>query len=182
MFAEVPGGGALPWACLSGIKRSLCKESVYDGGICRVDLTGNHSGGVCVFDSIHHNIVCPRASFSHTQIVEIALTVAYTVTQTWLYAIYTNKTNTHSFHTKYSSASVSLRHTHGHANAFTCCFCTPPRHTPFRHSPLSSHTNLAFRYSLSSSSSRQADMQQCVVQCCVVVVWWCCFSEKSGPV
>lgn len=126
-------------------------------------LTGNHSGGVCVCDSIHHNIVCPRASFSHTQIVEIALTVAYTATQTWLYAIYTN---THSFHTKYSSASVSLRHTHGHASAFTCCFCTPPRHTPFRHSPLSSHTNLAFRYSLSRSSSRQADR----LQCCVVVV------------
>lgn len=46
--------------------------------------------GVC--ESIHHNIVCPRASFSHTQITEIALTVAYTVTQTCLCTIYTNMT------------------------------------------------------------------------------------------
>lgn len=130
-------------------------------------------------EGIHHNIVCPRASFSHTRIIEIALTVAHTVTQTRLCTTYTNKTNTHSFHTK--PVYPSDTHTQPCQCLRILLFYTPPRHTashtPFRHtlSSLSTHThahtNLASRYSLSSSSSRQADMVQCVVQCSVVR-WW----------
>lgn len=119
MLAEVPGGGALPWARLSAIKWSLCKESMYDAGIWRVDsfsffffviapkraITVDVSVRVC--ESIHHNIVCPRASFSHTGIAEIVLTVAYTVTQTCLYKIlYTQTRQTYTHSTQNKSPAV----------------------------------------------------------------------------
>lgn len=71
-----PCGGAQPWACLSGNKGGLRKQSVYDGGIWRVvvcfflsacesrALTGNHSGGVCVRVSII--ILSAQGPVSHT--------------------------------------------------------------------------------------------------------------------
>lgn len=118
-----PCVGALPWACLSGYKRGpLQAECVWwwdlEGrfflSACESRaLTGNHSGGgVC--GGIHHNIVCPRASFSHTRIIEIALTVAHTVTQKYLCTIYTQD--------KYTLLPHKMQ----------LCQCTPQTHTHTR--------------------------------------------------
>lgn len=53
-------------------------------------------GSVCVCECIHHNIVCPRASSSHTPTVEIALTIAYTVTQSCLCTTHAQARLTHT--------------------------------------------------------------------------------------
>lgn len=142
-------------------------------------LTGNHSRGGCVYEGIHHNIVYLRASFSHTWITGIAHWQRHTLSLT-------NRRNTQSFPT-----STPQKHTYtsGYTSAFPHCFHTPPRHTasyaPLSHT-LSAHTNLAFCYSLSwssSSSTRQADRQDTVSrteECGVVVVVILCWEDWSS--
>lgn len=169
------------------MKWGLCKQSGYSCGfggqiffsVCESRaLTGNHSRGGCVYEGIHHNIVYLRASFSHTWITGIAHWQRHTLSLT-------NRRNTQSFPT-----STPQKHTYtsGYTSAFPHCFHTPPRHTasyaPLSHT-LSAHTNLAFCYSLSwssSSSTRQADRIRCLVQRSVVWWWWWFFAERIGPV